>query len=245
MPKRKQSEPAPGLFPKDYLARPKIDSKARGDATPDEIFHAVGLALTQSESAECALAMLFQVLSGAEPAGAFHALRRAFGSIEHSAGRRKALEATAEIYFGAYWANPLIKKPFNAFIKAFERGSSRRDEIAHGMAYSVVINNEQMGAFLFPAEYNTQRTFPFAGSVADDPLAFSRAKYRYTAAIIRNFANAFGDLRTKVWEYIRSIKKVGGVPAVILDAQGGEGTAEKLEAMLADESAKKVRTPQS
>jgi hypothetical protein len=229
------------LLPGDFFARPEIDPSIPGNSLVGAIFHAVGQALTQWESAECALALLFQVMSEAKEPGASHAVRRAFGSIEHSAGRRKALIAIAEVYFGPYWSNSVVKTPFNRLMKAFEQGSSRRDEIAHGMAYSVTVNNEPKGAFLFPSEYNTQRTFPFAGPLENDPLAFTRAKYRYTTAVIHEFTRKFGQLRDMTYDYARQIRKVGGRPAVVLDSEIGPGTAEKVEAMIAEQEAKKSK----
>ncbi|WP_158756230.1 hypothetical protein [Dyella sp. S184] len=183
------------------------------------------------------MAMLFQVMSRAETANAHNAVRRAFGSIESSAGRRRALEAAAEIYFAQEWENPVVRKPFKSLMLAFEEGSKRRDEIAHGMAYGVTFNSTPMGCFLFPAEYNTQRTTPWMGN-ADDPFAFSRAKYRYTSTMIHGLASKFGELWHKVIEYTPTIRMVNGTPAVILDARFGDGTAQKVEAMLAEEKSK-------
>jgi len=225
------------LFPKGHWDRPVPEP--RGDHNADAIFHAVGSALTAWENAECALAMLFQVMSRAETPNAHNALRRAFGSIESGAGRRKALEATAEIYFAPYWEDPKVKKPFKALMTAFELGSQRRDEIAHGMAYSVAGDNHDLGAFLFPSEYNTQRTFPWMTS-GDDPFGFTRARYRYTSTMIRGFAIKFGELWGAVIDYIPTIAMVNGTPAVILDALHGEGTAQKVAAIVAEQAAAKT-----
>jgi hypothetical protein len=211
----------------------------KGDSTQDVIFHAVGLALTQWETAENALATLFLVVSESENANTIHALRRAFGSIESGAARRKALEAAAEVYFGSSWTNNAVRVPFRNLIDSFASGSHRRDEIAHGMAVPVTIDGKEMGAFLFPAEYNTQRTFTSVGDMTIDPLAFMRGKYRYTAANIHEFVTKFGQLRDAIYGYIPSIRRVGGTPAQVLDSQFGAGTSKKVEGLMAEQAAKR------
>jgi len=235
----KQAEPKDALFTKPYWDRPVPSPGEAGDASADPIFHAVGMALSTWESAECALATLFQVMSRAETANAHNAVRRAFGSIESSAGRRKALEAAAEVYFAPDWENPVVKKPFKGLMLAFEEGSKRRDEIAHGMAYGVTSNNNHMGSFLFPAEYNTQRTTPWMSN-RDDPFAFTRAKYRYTSTMIHGLVKKFGELHGKVYEYISAIRMVNGVPAAVLDARHGDGAAKQIEALIAEQKTKAV-----
>ncbi|MDR6935473.1 hypothetical protein [Luteibacter sp. 3190] len=233
----KKSHPA--LFPPSYWDRITTSPGEPVDASVDQIFHAVGFALTAWELAESALAALFLVVSNVTDANGVNAIRRAFGSVESSAGRRRALKAAAEIYFGNYWSEPRFRKPFDQLTKAFEGGSSRRDEIAHGVAYPMSIDGKAVGAFLYPAEYNTERTLPWIASL-DDPFAITRARYRYSSAAIYEYAKRFSELSNKVWEYAASIRKVNGVPAVVLDAQLGEGSATMVEAMLAQQEKDKL-----
>jgi len=68
------------LFPKHYWARPIEDKPSALENDCNPIFLAVGHALTAWETAECALANLFQMMSRAETANAHNAVRRAFGS---------------------------------------------------------------------------------------------------------------------------------------------------------------------
>lgn len=227
-------------FPKGYFARSK--PAAIGDSDADATFRAVGLALTNWELAETDLATLFSMLSGATDVGAFNAIRRAFGAIESSAGRRKAIEAAAEIYFSHDWKDSAVSGPFNGLMAAFRDASARRDEIAHGIVHALSVNNEQLGCFLYPAEYNTQRTHAWMAGDGD-PFDFKRAAYRYTAGDIVEYARKFGELGGRVLSYTVSIRKIGGTPAVVLDARLGDGAAEKVERMLAEQRAAGNRNP--
>jgi len=96
-----------------------------------------------------------------------------------------------------------------------------------------------MGSFLFPAEYNTQRTTPWMSN-RDDPFAFTRAKYRYTSTMIHGLVKKFGELHGKVYEYISAIRMVNGVPAAVLDARHGDGAAKQIEALIAEQKTKAV-----
>lgn len=224
------------LFPKGYFARAKPE--AVGDQDVSAIFHAVGFALTNWEQAECALATLFYVVSNATEVNALNAIRRAFGAIESSAGRRRAIRAAAEIYFSHEWTNPLVRDPFDGLLKAFDDGAARRDEIAHGTAYGLTADGTALGAFLYPAEYNTQRTLALMGA-HDDPFGITRATYRYTSLNILDYAAKFSELRDKAWEFIGSIRKINGIPAIVLDDRFGEGTAKALETFVGDQNAQK------
>ena len=229
-----ENQPWREVFAKTRWDRPTLDTGGRGDADANAIFHSVGLALTTWENAECALATLFQILSNVRTPDAHQAVLRAFGSVESSAGRRRALEAAAEIYFGQYWSDPIVRKPFKNLMSAFEKASARRDDFAHGMAYSVIVDGEDKGAFLFPSNYNTGRTHAWM-TTGDDPFAFIKAKYRYTSAEILGYADGFDKLWQAVGQYIEDVRIINGIPASIIEAQFGEGAAEKLSIVIAAE----------
>jgi hypothetical protein len=228
----KASEKGERLFPKGYFARCRPSPV--GDKEASATFHAVGLALTNWELAETALATLFYVLSNATEANALNAIRRAFGAIESSAGRRKAIEAAAEIYFAHDWKNKVVSEPFLGLMAAFKDASARRDEIAHGIVHGMKVNDEELGCFLYPSEYNTQRTQAWITSDAD-PFAFKRALYRYTSKNILEYAQKFFELHNHVWSYISSVRKIGGIPAVVLDDKWGHGAAKVAEQLIAEQ----------
>ncbi|MGF6647116.1 hypothetical protein [Paraburkholderia sp. GAS82] len=216
------------LFDKTYWNRPESSPDDRGDDTIGPIYTAVGFALSQWETAEVMLADLFLTVCECENSSSYNPVRRAFGSFESSGGRRKALEEAAAVYFGHYWGDPLTK-PFKKLLLAFERASFRRNEIAHGRAQDVTVNSTPLGAFLFPASYNTGRNSLFPGSF-DESNLFSvlTGEYRYTSATIVGFGNKFWELAKKLNEYRHAARKVNGTPGHVLAAQLRE--REKLTA---------------
>jgi hypothetical protein len=177
MPNGTKSAPKfPSLFPKDFWNHPEKFADV-GDPDIDQIHLEVGRALSAWERADNTIAHIFLILSECETANSYNAVRRAFGSIESSSGRRRALEASAEIYFGHFWAEKYkVKRRISELMTAFEAGSRRRDEIAHGCATFIVSNDKPLGAFLFPPRYNTQRTHAFPKSETGlHPVRLTRA----------------------------------------------------------------------
>jgi hypothetical protein len=193
------------LFPKGYWERPA--NEKRGDPSAAQIYQAVGAALTAWELAEESLADLFLVMSQCTDANAYNAIRRAFGSIESSAGRRKALEAVAPIYFAPYWPHELIKRALNQVMNAFERASARRDDIAHGIGITFRVDDEDLGAFLIPAAYSSSRNKPFPEIIETDKMSFEKGYYRYTSEQISTFAQRFSELKRKTMHYTQFITK--------------------------------------
>ncbi|BCZ77007.1 hypothetical protein PTKU64_06820 [Paraburkholderia terrae] len=184
--------------------------------TQDQLFHAVGAALSSWESAESALATLYVVLCDVETGSSYSAISRTFGSIPSSAGRRKIIKAAAEIYFGMHWQSHPIKKGLTDLLAAFTKAAERRDEFAHGQAYSFSINGESPGCFLFASQYIASRNLPFPLGNPEDPFSYLSSTYRYTAAEILDFARKFIELRDAVWRYIGSIRRILGRPGIAL-----------------------------
>jgi hypothetical protein len=203
------------LFAPNYWKAP--DLSQQGSASQAEVFHAVGAALSAWEGAECALATLYVILCDGET-GPYKALARTFGSITSSSSRRDAIKAAAEIYFGQYWAMPAVKKRLIRMLDSIGEASRRRDEIAHGQAYGVTIDNKSYGYFLFASEYISSRNYAFPPLNSGDPLSFSTAKYRYSAADVLEFERKFNALREAVWQYLISIKKINGTPGEVVVA---------------------------
>jgi len=100
---------------------------------------------------------------------------------------------------------------------AFEDASRRRDDIAHGIATAIKIDNKSYGAFLFPPSYNTQRTYPYFIN-APGVRAYMAEKFRYTAEDIRGFRLKFSELTEKTVKYVPKIKKIERVPAMLWGA---------------------------
>jgi hypothetical protein len=186
------------VFTQDYWTRP--ENQNLGDADNNNIYHAVGYALTCWEIAEEALAELYLVLTHTEKSS-ISPVRRAFGSIESNSGRRKAIEAAAEAHFERRWEENDIRKAFLLVIDAVARASRRRDDLAHGIALGQQFDERSFGAFLFPPDYNTPRTHMYADTGDGDPLFFTMTKYRFTSQQIMEFANRFNQLKEAIWEH--------------------------------------------
>jgi hypothetical protein len=210
------SDPRPKMFPKDYWNRPP--EKEQGEASPQPIYEAVGEVLSHWETAEEALAALFMVLTESATAKeTFTAVKRAYGSIETSAGRRRATEAAAEIYLGPMWEkkSSRARELFDQVMEAAACASRRRDDIAHGRVMRLVKNEENIGMFLVPPDYNTGRNHPYPTASPEDQAIFTRhvdghttqGLFRYVADDILDFAVKFVELREKVLRYIPTLMR--------------------------------------
>jgi hypothetical protein len=196
------------IFTEAYWRRP--EPKDMGDPNPDMIAQAVGFALSKWEETDQAMALLFMLMTECPTAQSYNAVRRAYGSIESNSGRRGAVEAAAEVYFGPYWANKYVKASLTDITTVVGLASKRRDDIAHGIIWGkIILDGKNYRSFLMPPEYNTGRTHAFWPDTPD-PLRLMRAKYRYTASDIAACQNKFRDLRNEIIEYTQLIKREDG-----------------------------------
>jgi hypothetical protein len=203
------------IFGSEYWERPV--ARKKGDQKPDDLYRAVGWALSQWERADETLAGLFSALTEcAQDPVSGTTVRRAYGAIESNSGRRKAVEAVAEVFFGNYWDEKPVRQSLKEIIDAVGRASRIRDDIAHGIVQAnLVIDGEDYGAFHMPPPYNTGRSHAFSQK-EDGALAFLRAKYRYTARDIISFGRKFIKLEGTIHAYLISIirKTDGTVPLI-------------------------------
>jgi len=167
----------------------------------------VGLCLSQWESIENHFADIFQTFIDTKS----HAAKRAYGSIVSAAGRRDALEAAAEVFFAEWSMIPEVEqKRFMHLLKHFSRATGRRNEIAHGIAKNLGVHIQgrvEGGWFLFPAEYNSNKTSAFAGPDIQNTWSFDLGLYRYTSDDLSHFYSRFGELAQAVEEYIVMLKR--------------------------------------
>lgn len=158
------------IFTERYWSRP--EPKPKGSDTPDQIFAAVGLALSQWELVDEQLANLFFAFACEPSTGAYtkHAIGRAYGSIISTAGRRTAIAAAGEVYFPKWMRdNDAEKDGLKHILNAAGWAAKLRDDVAHGICHenievvtstnSVVTKEEKFGSYLMPPEYNTGRTY--------------------------------------------------------------------------------------
>jgi hypothetical protein len=122
------------LFTVQYWDRQTASEK--GDPNGDMIAQAVGYALSESELADQALSELFVTMTECTTSVTYNVVRRAYGSIESNSGRRNAIMAAAEVYFGAYWDNKFVRQFLVDIINAVQWASRRRDDIAHGIIWA-------------------------------------------------------------------------------------------------------------
>jgi hypothetical protein len=183
-----------------YWSRPA--AKAKGDATVDPVYRAVGRALSQWEMLEQNLANLFLVVCEC-PNHSANPVRRAFGAIENGTLRRAAIREAAMCHFGQHWDIPAVQKSFGALIEAVSFASKRRDDIAHGIVQQIGLDRIDYGAFLFPQYYNSARTKPYivVGDGPPTPPDFRFMDYRFTSSDILEFEKRFGDLKQVVVQF--------------------------------------------
>ncbi len=226
-PHQNKKDPAPkkrsrkdyAAFPDKTWSSPKIDPTKKGSQDQNEVFRAVGAALSAWERAEEELTNLLVKLcriSDRSADGVF----RAFGAIESNAVRRKAVEAAAEVYFGRFWSHSEIRFTLDALLDAIQNAAFIRNEIAHGKVVQFIINDaalgvHDLGAFLCAPTYKTNHQLPYLNSTVEGDLLsiYIKSSYRYNVDDITGYITKFIMLMIKITEYSNSIDMVDGFPA--------------------------------
>jgi len=189
-----------------FWERPPL--REAGEPNADPIYLAVGKALSQWERAEEGFAILFQILIETRS----EAATRAYGSITNSAGRRQALRSAAEVTFTEKSIVEADREEFKDLLAHFERASSRRDDIAHGIVMHESVSGEDgklvqpAGWLLLVPDYNTSRTFAFPQETGD--VFWYRGKYRYNGLDVMIFRQKFKLLTEWVFDYNKRIGRV-------------------------------------
>jgi hypothetical protein len=163
----------------------KPSSSHVGHATQDEIYLAVGRALSRWEHMESAFIKLFQVLCESSSLAAC----RAYGSILTSSGRVAALKMAAEEFFDR--RDLEVAEDLSALFNAYEKTSRYRNYIAHGMV-SGLRDSEgiERGYYLSPPSHaSRQRT-----SSAPTDFWWLTAKYFFNAKNIDDCTARFQEL---------------------------------------------------
>lgn len=239
----KKSEPRPPtIFQQAYWDRPKPSQLGAQESRL--LYQAVGEALSQWEHVDQELANLFIVFT-CEPQTADitkHAIRRAYGSIISTAGRREAINVAAEVYFPKWMTeNQAEKDGLKDVLNAAQWAAKLRDDIAHGVGVedievvtreepgSKIIKEERFGSYLMPPEYNTGRTF--AHDKTYDHLSDAwKARYCFNNGDIDAIKWKFWYLKRAVIEYLELVTPyVERVRATVPI----KGSAEMLKAAMA------------
>lgn len=156
----------------------------QGNATEEELFVAVGKALSCWELVEQGVASLFTIVTvGSYYAPTAPALR-AYASVIGSRARIDMVTAALKSWLNDWPDCPCGQNALEA-LKNCKSWASRRNEVAHGL---VDKHFEQESWFLMPSLY----------SIKGRPLPKAKAAYRYNAEIIESFAVKFIELHHEI-----------------------------------------------
>lgn len=171
-----------------WNVKPQLE---RGDADPDAIYAAVGVALSKWEVLESTLAAVFGLLVGAEYTGG---AQRAYGVVSQSASRRAMLQAAFESFPGRQLPD---LKGFEEMLKLIGNFSARRNDVAHGHAMGHSVDHVNRGYFLVPPSYATQKF--------KKQTEWGIGDYAYTSDQILQYANEFVSLHKAAAQYLGPI----------------------------------------
>ena len=176
----------------------------KGDPEDSTVYLAVGRALSRWEWLEATLAEIFKLLCNAE----FDGAERAYGSVVAFSGRRNMLDAAFEVF---PWRRKDDVKRFPKLVEQIQRFSARRNEIAHGNVMGIGIQGENLGFYLVPASYNSNKQYTvwdlMDASSAQRHMEMTAGKYAYTSAQINAYESHFLRLREEVIDYMIPIRK--------------------------------------
>lgn len=158
-------------------------------AGPDEIFTAVGRALSKWEQLQGYLALIFAQMIGEDPNGSFTALR-AFGTVTSQSNRLQILREAGKMFFEFHPSTH--QEEFSSLLVSVEQLERRRNEIAHGVVNPYVPDaaDPTSGTYaLLPAYYATRKR-----PVEDVAMQITRPTYAHTAADVERIGDEFGSL---------------------------------------------------
>lgn len=170
----------------------------KGDATKEEVFVAIGGALSAWESLESWLSHIFGELVA--PNDDPLAARRAYGSILTFRGRKEMIEAAAKAVFFSFPDDSLQEK-LKSFLNEAQNFAARRNEIAHGIVKEYLpklppLSFETKGFALGPPSYATNKTDLKPGRVTLEPV-FHAPSYAYSSAEIEEFKRHFERIESE------------------------------------------------
>ncbi|HML06546.1 MAG TPA: hypothetical protein VK430_00255 [Xanthobacteraceae bacterium] len=158
------------------------------DKDPEELFAAVGGALSSWQYVEDAIASLFEaIVSDGDMlilsfAKSMSPAKRAYGSIVSFDARAEMVEAAADAFFHVHH-HPRLHKRMRSIMQACRGWSARRNEIAHG----------KIGGA--PTDLNYCALWPADSSTRKNEIDH-RAKFVYNAALIKEFDHHFLTLHS-------------------------------------------------
>lgn len=171
-----------------------------GDLKANDIFVAVGMALSAWEQCELDFATLFSLFLRSE----FYSAVRVYGTISSNGAKQSALSEAADVFFGIRRAEKPDVDNFTLLMKHFSYGCSRRNDIAHGIVVCFELTRHSTH-FLVPSEYSSRKNKSELGWSTKSPDEIVPA-YRMTRADIEHFINKFSELHKWVDVYTHDMR---------------------------------------
>ena len=179
-----------------------------GNSNENEIFSAVGQALTEWEQVEKACAQLFAIFVSANRRRLYFAPAvRAYGCIISTKSKNDMLREAAKAFFSTRKTKSHFVADFEQVMADYLNFANRRNEIAHGSVQRVFITarttargsrQKAIGCYLMPSFYN--------------PKKFKEEKfsYYYTSNDVIHYRQEFTKLALRVgglYERMRSARR--------------------------------------
>lgn len=173
-------------------------ARAKGDQTADELYRAVGIALSIWETVDETCAWIFAVLVDSRNGAA----ELAYGSVVASSARVEMIKAAGQ---RALHQDESLLKDLQKMLAVTTKLGARRNEIAHGIVqgYEVMTVDQPViiledddrfgdeGFYLVPPRYATRKR---GSPAASSPRQFYlQGTYAYVAEQVLDYANQFRE----------------------------------------------------
>lgn len=182
-----------------------------GNRNPNDIYLAVGRALTKWEELEAEMGALFAVVTGGSDQWHYVPATEAFGVLNSPKTRVEMIEKAGQALFMHFYsmadAETAVdcapyEKELENIIGAYTGWTARRNDVAHGCVttsehpdYEVYDKSEVSGGEPLITTYSL---CPSHGNARKWHIETVEPKYHYKAEEIEKFADAFGDLAKQV-----------------------------------------------
>ncbi len=183
----------------DPLPKPDLfwktgNGKMLGDDSPDNLWRAVGMALTSYEHLEEELAQLFQFFIESNSKAAV----KAYGV---SSGRHNLLMEASQAFFDRRNGYIIDINEFKNILKHYSHAASFRNEVAHGIVRSFRLDDaDTVGKwFLVAPSYNSRKTRSSTDYTHSTyKLDEVASTYRYNAESVEKCALKCRELQKRV-----------------------------------------------
>jgi hypothetical protein len=185
-----------------------------GNQTPDDIYLAVGRALTKWEGLEAEMSALFAVVTSSTEQRYYVPATQAYGAINGTAARAEMIAKAAEAFFlelRALVDDDELRTDLSTFeaelkeiLAAYRGWAARRNDIAHGYVTESQHPDyaaDRPSAGGPPVMATTYSLCPSHGNSRKWHLITVQPQYHYIATEIDQFADAFDNLGHRVSDF--------------------------------------------